>query len=95
MPSDPERGKRIKRGQRFADEGDEAADAVAHETKAYTPRQGQYLAFIYYYTKIHGRAPAEADRSCRISTRITPSGNQDGRVLRHLDRAMRRRARHS
>ena len=27
----------------------------------YTPKQGQYLAFIYYYTKIHGRAPSEAD----------------------------------
>jgi len=27
----------------------------------YTPQQGQYLAFIYYYTKIHGRAPSEAD----------------------------------
>jgi len=27
----------------------------------YTPRQGQYLAFIYYYTRIHGCAPAEAD----------------------------------
>jgi Mn-dependent DtxR family transcriptional regulator len=27
----------------------------------YTPRQGQYLAFIHYYTKIHGRAPAEAE----------------------------------
>ncbi len=27
----------------------------------YTPKQGQYLAFIYYYTKIHGRPPAEAD----------------------------------
>ena len=23
--------------------------------------QGQYLAFIHYYTKIHGRPPAEAD----------------------------------
>ena len=23
--------------------------------------QGQYLAFIYYYSKIHGRPPAEAD----------------------------------
>lgn len=30
------------------------------ETK-YTKRQGQYLAFIYYYTKIHGCPPAEAD----------------------------------
>lgn len=27
----------------------------------YTQTQGQYLAFIYYYTKIHGCAPAEAD----------------------------------
>jgi len=27
----------------------------------HTPRQGQYLAFIYYYTKIHGYAPSEAD----------------------------------
>ncbi|MBM4042547.1 MAG: MarR family transcriptional regulator [Planctomycetes bacterium] len=26
-----------------------------------TPKQGQYLAFIYYYTKLHGRAPAEAE----------------------------------
>ncbi len=28
---------------------------------AYTPTQGQYLAFIYYYTKLNGVAPAEAD----------------------------------
>ena len=27
----------------------------------YTHVQGQYLAFIYYYSKIHGRPPAEAD----------------------------------
>ena len=27
----------------------------------YTNVQGQYLAFIYYYSKIHGRPPAEAD----------------------------------
>ncbi len=27
----------------------------------YTETQGQYLAFIYYYTKIHGVPPAEAD----------------------------------
>jgi repressor LexA len=31
------------------------------EQGSYTPKQGQYLAFIYYYTKIHGRPPAEAD----------------------------------
>jgi Mn-dependent DtxR family transcriptional regulator len=35
----------------------------------YTPRQGQYLAFIYHYTKIHGVPPAEADmqRYFRVS----------------------------
>jgi Mn-dependent DtxR family transcriptional regulator len=26
-----------------------------------TDKQGQYLAFIHYYTKIHGCAPAESD----------------------------------
>ncbi len=29
--------------------------------KKYTSKQGQYLAFIYYYTKINRQAPAEAD----------------------------------
>jgi Mn-dependent DtxR family transcriptional regulator len=35
----------------------------------YTHKQGQYLAFIFYYAKIHGRAPAEADiqRYFRVS----------------------------
>lgn len=35
----------------------------------FTPRQGQFLAFIYYYTKIHGCPPAESDmqRYFRIS----------------------------
>ncbi len=28
---------------------------------AFTPRQGQYLAFIYYYTKLNRVPPAEAD----------------------------------
>ena len=27
----------------------------------FTEKQGQYLAFIYYYTKVNGRPPAEAD----------------------------------
>jgi len=29
--------------------------------KPFTAKQGQYLAFIFYYTKIHGVAPAESD----------------------------------
>lgn len=28
---------------------------------AFTPKQGQYLAFIYAYTLVNGRPPAEAD----------------------------------
>ena len=36
---------------------------------AWTEKQGQYLAFIFYYTKMHGCAPAEADmqRYFRVS----------------------------
>ena len=35
----------------------------------YTPKQGQYLAFIYAYTQIQGQPPAEADiqRYFRVS----------------------------
>ena len=35
----------------------------------FTPKQGQYLAFIYYYTKLNGQPPAEADmqRYFRVS----------------------------
>lgn len=36
----------------------------------YTPKQGQYLAFIYYYTKLNGRPPAERD--IQIHFKITP-----------------------
>jgi hypothetical protein len=36
---------------------------------SFTAKQGQYLAFIYNYTKIHGQAPAETDleRYFRVS----------------------------
>lgn len=29
--------------------------------RPYTDKQGQYLAFIYWYTKIHRQAPSEAE----------------------------------
>jgi SOS-response transcriptional repressor LexA len=29
--------------------------------KAFTDKQGQYLAFIHYYIKIHGTSPSEAE----------------------------------
>ena len=35
----------------------------------YTQKQGQYLAFIYYYTKLNGQPPAEHEmaRYFRVS----------------------------
>jgi len=36
----------------------------------FTQKQGQYLAFIYYYTKLNGRPPAEADMQRYF--RVTP-----------------------
>lgn len=36
----------------------------------YTPKQGQYLAFIYYYTKVNGCPPAESDMQRHF--RVTP-----------------------
>jgi len=32
-----------------------------NETPRFTDLQGQYLAYIYAYTRLHRRAPAEAD----------------------------------
>lgn len=38
------------------------SDSTARATVLrYTQKQGQYLAFIYYYTLINRRAPAESD----------------------------------
>jgi len=34
---------------------------VSRPAKTFTPKQGQYLAFIYAYTRLHRRPPAEAD----------------------------------
>ena len=45
-----------------------AAQGAARSS--YTATQGQYLAFIYYYTKIHGRSPSEADM--QGSFRVSP-----------------------
>ena len=38
--------------------------------KDYADKQGQYLAFIYYYTKVNGQPPAEADMQRYF--RVTP-----------------------
>lgn len=36
----------------------------------YTAKQGQYLAFIYYSTKVNGQAPSEAEMQQYFS--VTP-----------------------
>ena len=34
---------------------------VSPSAKTFTPRQGQYLAYIQLYTRLHRRPPAETD----------------------------------
>lgn len=38
--------------------------------KTYTDKQGQYLAFIHYFRKIHGCSPSEAEM--RQYFRVSP-----------------------
>ena len=42
---------------------------------SYTTKEGQYLAFIYYYTKLHRRSPAEHDM--QLYFRTTPPAVHD------------------
>jgi hypothetical protein len=48
-------------GRRRGAETDIALAAQGAAQGSYTAKQGQYLAFVYYYTQIHGRSPSEAD----------------------------------
>jgi repressor LexA len=41
----------------------------------YTPKEGQYLAFIYYYTKLNGQAPSELDM--QVYFQVTPPAVHD------------------
>jgi DNA-binding MarR family transcriptional regulator len=34
---------------------------VSPSAKSFTPKQGQYLAFIHLYSRLHRRPPAETD----------------------------------
>jgi repressor LexA len=56
---------------------------VSRPAKAFTPKQGQYLAFVHLYTRLNRRPPAEADmqRYFRVSP---PSVHQ---MLVTLERA--------
>ena len=50
-------------GETHADTDEPLSVAAAEEPSPprYSSKQGQYLSFIYYYTKIHRVPPAEAD----------------------------------
>ncbi len=54
------RQKRIDSEQRAELAASKPAAAI-EGLRPFTVKQGQYLAFIYYYSKIHGTPPAEAD----------------------------------
>jgi Mn-dependent DtxR family transcriptional regulator len=43
---------------------------VNRAAKTFTPKQGQYLAFIHLYTRLHRRPPAETDMQEYF--RVTP-----------------------
>lgn len=43
---------------------------VSRPAKTFTPKQGQYLAFIHAYTRLHRRPPAETDMQQYF--RVTP-----------------------
>jgi Mn-dependent DtxR family transcriptional regulator len=60
-------------------------------TQPYTELQGQYLAFIYAYTKIHRRPPAEADMQRFFG--VTPPAVH-GMVLQLERKALIRREPH-
>jgi hypothetical protein len=53
------RQKRIDPEQRAELIASKPAAAI-EGLRPFTAKQGQYLAFIYYYSKIHGTPPAEA-----------------------------------
>jgi len=46
------------------------APCLAVPAPSFTPKQGQYLAFIYAYIQLNGRLPAEADLQNYF--RVTP-----------------------
>jgi len=65
-----ERLARIEREYIDSEPDTSPSETTSFQTRRFTKRQGQYLAFIYYYTKIHRVAPAEAD--FRSYFRVTP-----------------------
>lgn len=46
---------------RGSDEQQHQIARISRLEKTFTPKQGQYLAFIHLYTRLHRRPPAETD----------------------------------
>ena len=44
--------------------------SIRNQTASFTEKQGQYLAFIYAYSRVHGVPPAEADMQRKFQ--VTP-----------------------
>lgn len=45
----------------MGEDQDARSMSIRHEAPTFTPKQGDYLAFIYAYSCVLGRPPAEAD----------------------------------
>ncbi len=43
---------------------------AADSRRVFTPKQGQYLAFIHAYTLLNGRPPAEADMMVGLAQKV-------------------------
>ena len=54
---------------------DHSAGTSAPPKVTYTPKEGQYLAFIYHYTKLNRQAPAERDM--QLYFQVTPPAVHD------------------
>ena len=54
---------------------DHSTGPSAPPIATYMAKEGQYLAFIYYYTKLNWRAPAERDM--QVYFRVTPPAVHD------------------
>ena len=69
---------------RGTDEQLNRMSGVSRSATTFTPKQGQYLAFIYAYTRLHRRPPAEADMQqyFRVSAPSVPPNGACARTRR-------------
>lgn len=72
--------ERCEGSGRFRVRIEAAAEPDSSVTPRFTPKQGQYLAFIHSYTKIHRCAPSEVDMQRYFGT-SAPSVHQMVRTL--------------